>query len=109
MVKAVGKTKAAATSRTKTVAYDVAEQLRTPEEMAAYLDAWLEEAPDDVAGITRALGDIARAKGMSQVARDSGLSRESLYKALSEDGNPSFATVLKVARALGVKFHAQPA
>jgi len=77
--------------------------------MAAYLDAWLEEAPDDVGGITRALGDIARAKGMSQVARDAGLSRESLYKALSEDGNPSFATVLKVAKALGVKFHAQPA
>ena len=109
MVKAVAKTKAVAAPRTKTVAYDVAEQLRTPEEMAAYLDAWLEEAPDDVAGITRALGDIARAKGMSQVARDSGLSRESLYKALSEDGNPSFATVLKVARALGVKFHAQAA
>jgi probable addiction module antidote protein len=109
MVKAVVKAKAAAASRTKTVAYDVAEQLRTPEEMAAYLDAWLEEAPDDVGGITRALGDIARAKGMSQVARDAGLSRESLYKALSEDGNPSFATVLKVARALGVKFHAQAA
>jgi probable addiction module antidote protein len=109
MAKAVSKAKAIATPRTKTVAYDVAEQLRTPEEMAAYLDAWLEEAPDDVAGITRALGDIARAKGMSQVARDAGLSRESLYKALSENGNPSFATVLKVARALGVKFHAQPA
>lgn len=107
MVKAASKAKAPATARTKTVAYDVAEQLRTPEEMAAYLDAWLEEAPDDVAGITRALGDIARAKGMSQVARDAGLSRESLYKALSENGNPSFATVLKVARALGVKFHAQ--
>ena len=103
------KTRAAAAPRTKTVVYDVAEQLRTPEEMAAYLDAWLEEAPDDIAGITRALGDIARAKGMSQVARDSGLSRESLYKALSQDGNPSFATVLKVARALGVKFHAQAA
>jgi probable addiction module antidote protein len=109
MVKAVGKAKAAAVARTKTVSYDVAEQLRTPEEMAAYLDAWLEEAPEDVAGITRALGDIARAKGMSQVAREAGLSRESLYKALSEDGNPSFATVLKVARALGVKFHAHPA
>jgi probable addiction module antidote protein len=103
------KAKAAATPSTRTVAYDVAEQLRTPEEMAAYLDAWLEEAPDDVTGITRALGDIARAKGMSQVARDAGLSRESLYKALSENGNPSFATVLKVARALGVRFHAQPA
>ena len=93
-------------ARTKTVAYDIAEQLRTPEEMAAYLDAWLAEAPDDSAGIARALGQIARAKGMSQVARDAGLSRESLYKALSEDGNPSFATVLKVARALGVRLHA---
>src|SRR3989304_550155 len=67
--------------KTKTIPYDVAEQLRTPGEMAAYLDAWLAEAPDDAAGITRALGDIARAKGMSQVARATGLSRESLYKA----------------------------
>lgn len=95
-----------AASKTKTVAYDVAEQLRTPEEMAAYLDAWFAEAPEDTAGIARALGDIARAKGMTQVARDAGLSRESLYKALSENGNPSFATVLKVARALGVRLHA---
>lgn len=93
--------------RRKTIPYDVAEQLRTPEEMAAYLDAWFAEAPDDAAGIARALGDIARARGMAQVARDAGLSRESLYKALSEDGNPSFATVLKVARALGVRLHAQ--
>lgn len=89
--------------------YDVAEHLRTPEEMAAYLDAWLEEAPDDVAGIASALGDIARAKGMSQVAKDAGLSRESLYRSLSVDGNPSFATVLKVARALGLRLHAEPA
>ncbi len=96
-------------TRTRTVPYDVAEQLRTPAEMAAYLDAWLAEAPDDAAGIARALGDIARAKGMSQVARDAGLSRESLYKALSEHGNPSFATVLKVARALGVKLSAHVA
>lgn len=95
-------------SKTKTLRYDVAEQLRTPEEMAAYLDAWLTEAPDDAAGIARALGDIARARGMTQVARDAGLSRESLYKALSETGNPSFATILKVARALGVRFQAQP-
>ena len=94
---------------TKTLAYDVAEQLRTPEEMAAYLDAWLMEAPDDIGGIARALGDIARAKGMAQVAKEAGLSRESLYKALSENGNPSFATVLKVVRALGVRFHAEPA
>src|SRR5213592_4070013 len=96
-------------TKTKTLPYDVAEQLRTPEEMAAYLDGWLAEAPDDAAGIARALGDIARAKGMSQVARDAGLSRESLYKALSETGNPSFATVLKVARALGVRLHAEAA
>jgi probable addiction module antidote protein len=97
------------TPKVKTTPYDVTEHLRTPDEMAAYLDAWLEEAPDDVSGIARALGDIARAKGMSQVAKEAGLSRESLYRALSEGGNPSFATVLKVARALGVRLHAQPA
>jgi probable addiction module antidote protein len=89
--------------------YDVAEQLRTPDEMVAYLDAWLADVPDDAQGIVRALGDIARTKGMSQVARDAGLSRKSLYKALSENGNPSFATVLKVARALGVRLHAEVA
>jgi probable addiction module antidote protein len=93
----------------KTTPYDVTEYLKTPEDMAAYLDAWLDEAPDDAAGIARALGDIARAKGMTQVAKDAGLSRESLYRALSADGNPSFATVLKVARALGVKLHVEPA
>ena len=98
-----------AASKTQTTPYDVAEHLRTPEEMAAYRDAWLEEAPDDVYGIAKALGDIARAKGMTQVALDAGLSRESLYRALSADGNPSFATVLKVACALGVKFRAEPA
>lgn len=93
---------------TKTTSYDISEHLRTPEEMAAYLDAWLQEAPDDVEGISRALGDIARAKGMTQVAKDAGLSRESLYRALSAGGNPSFATILKVAKALGVRLHAQP-
>lgn len=98
-----------ASTKVKTSSYDVAEHLRTREEMAAYLDAWLEDAPDDISGIARALGDIARAKGMSQVAKEAGLSRESLYRALSEGGNPSFATVLKVARALGVRLHAQPA
>jgi probable addiction module antidote protein len=98
-----------ASGKVKTSPYDVAEQLRSPEEMAAYLDAWLSEAPDDAAGIARALGDIARARGMSQVARDAGLSRESLYKALSENGNPSFATVLKVAKALGLRLHAAAA
>jgi len=101
--------RASRAKETKTVSYDVSEQLRTPEEMAAYLDAWLVEAPDDATGIARALGDIARAMGMTQVARDAGLSRESLYKALGENGNPSFATILKVVRALGVKFHAEAA
>ena len=103
------KTAANKSAKTKPQRYDVAEHLRTPEEMAAYLDAWLEEAPDDAAGIARALGDIARAKGMTQVAKDAGLSRESLYRALSAEGNPSLATVLKVARALGVRLHAEAA
>lgn len=98
-----------ASGKTKTLPYSLTEQLRTPEEMAAYLNAWLEEAPDDAVGIARALGDIACAKGMSQVARDVGLSRESLNKALSENGDPSFATVLKIARALGVRLHAEAA
>jgi probable addiction module antidote protein len=77
--------------------------------MAAYLDAWLAEAPDDAAGIARALGDIARARGMAHVARATGLSRESLYRALSADGNPSFATVLKVTKALGLRLSADAA
>ena len=86
--------------------FDVADHLRSPEEMAAYLDAWLLEAPEDSAGIARALGDIARAKGMSLVAKETGLSRESLYRSLSAEGNPSFATVLIVAKALGLRLHA---
>ena len=98
-------TKTSTNKPIKTSPYDVAEHLRTPEEMAAYLDAWLDEAPDDAAGIAKALGNIARAKGMTQVAKDAGLSRESLYRALSAEGNPNFATILKVAKALGVKLH----
>jgi probable addiction module antidote protein len=101
------KKRSKAIRKTKTLAYDIADQLRTADERAAYLDAWLSEAPDDAAGIARALGDIARAKGMSSVAREAGLSRESLYKALSKEGNPSFATILKVAKALGVRLHAE--
>jgi probable addiction module antidote protein len=109
MPKTAAKKTAMKAKARKTSAYDVAEHLRTPAEMAAYLDAWLEEAPDDATGIAKALGNIARAKGMTQVAKDAGLSRESLYRALSAEGNPSFATVLKVARALGMKLHAEPA
>lgn len=96
-------------TKTKTSRYDVAEHLRTPEEMAAYLEACIEEAHGDAAFIAKALGDIARARGMSQVARDSGLSRESLYKALSGERNPDFDTILRVTAALGLKLHAEPA
>ena len=92
--------------KTTTTLYDVAEHLRTPEEMAAYLEACIEEADGDAAFIAKALGDIARAQGMSQVARDSGLSRESLYKALSGERSPSFDTILKVVTALGLKLSA---
>ena len=94
-------------ARTTTTRYDVAEHLRTPEEMAAYFEACLEEADGDAASIAKALGDIARAKGMAQVARDAGLSRESLYKALSGERSPDFDTILKVIDALGLKLHAQ--
>jgi len=93
--------------KTVTTRYDVAEHLRTREEMAAYLEACLEEADGDAAFIAKALGDIARAKGMAQVARAAGLSRESLYKALSGERSPGFDTVLKVIEALGLRLHAE--
>jgi probable addiction module antidote protein len=94
-------------AKTTTTKYDIAEHLRTPEDMAAYLEACLEEANGDAAFIAKALGDIARAKGMTQVARDAGLSRESLYKALSGERSPGFDTILKVLQALGLKLHAE--
>ena len=96
-------------AKTVTTKYDVSEHLRTPEEMAAYLEMCMEEANGDTAFIAKALGDIARAKGMTQVARDAGLSRESLYKALSGERSPVFDTILKVIRALGLKLHAEAA
>lgn len=83
--------------------YDVVDYLKTEEDIAAYLEACMEEAGDDAAYIATALGDIARARGMAQLAKDTGISREGLYKALSPDGNPSLATVLKVVKALGLK------
>ncbi|MHB0963383.1 MAG: addiction module antidote protein [Gemmatimonadaceae bacterium] len=95
--------------KTATSRYDVAEHLRSPEEVAAYLQACLDEADGDAAFIAKALGDIARAKGMAHVARDAGLSRESLYKALSGDRSPSFDTILKVVAALGLRLHAEAA
>lgn len=87
----------------KTTTWDSADYLKTDEEIAAYLDACIEEAPDDAAFIAHALGVVARARNMSQLARDTGLTREGLYKALSEEGNPSFSTVLKVVSALGYR------
>ena len=95
--------------KTITTPYDITEHLRTPKEMALYLQACIEEADGDAAFIARALGDIARAKGMTQVAKDSGLSRESLYKALSGDRIPGFDTILKVLGALGLGLHAEQA
>ncbi len=94
-------------AKTLTTQYDVADHLRNPEEMAAYLEACFEESDGDAAFIAKALGDIARAKGMTQVARDAGLSRESLYKALSGERSPGFDTILKVMNALGLKLHAE--
>jgi probable addiction module antidote protein len=94
-------------TKTITTRYDVAEHLRTAEEMAAYIEACLEEANGDAAVIAKTLGDIARAMGMSQVACDAGLSRESLYKALSGELSPDFDTILRVIRALGLKLRAE--
>jgi probable addiction module antidote protein len=92
--------------KTVTTPWDPAEHLETDEDMAAYLEAALDEG--DPTLVAAALGDIARAKGMTQVARDAGLGRESLYKALSPAGNPEFATIMKVVAALGLKLHATP-
>lgn len=99
-------TQTKAKAKTKTRPWDAAEYLRSEEEMAAYLEAALDEG--DPALFAAALGDVARAKGMTQIAREAGLGRESLYKALSAEGNPEFATVLKVLRSLGLKLHAAP-
>ena len=89
--------------------WDAADYLKSEADMVAYLEACLEEAPDDAALLAKALGDIARARGMVQLAKDTGLTREGLYKALSKNGNPRLGTVLKVMRALGLRFTAQAA
>jgi len=93
-------------STTQLRPWDSAEHLKTEEDMLLYLEACLEEG--DAALVARALGVIAKARGMTQLARDTGLSRESLYKALSGEGNPEFATVMKVVKALGFQLHAAP-
>ena len=94
-------------ARTQTKPWDPAERLETEEDMAAYLNVALEES--DLSLIMTTLGDIARARRMAIVAEETGLGRESLYKSLSPDGNPEFATVLKVVRALGLRLHATEA
>jgi len=91
----------------KTSIWDPAEHLETEQDMVAYLEVALEE--NDAAVVAAALGDIARAKGMSQISKETGLGRESLYKALSAEGNPNFSTVLKVVHALGLRLQAVPA
>ena len=91
---------------TPTRRWDPADHFETGEDMVAYLEAAFEDG--DPALIAAALGDVARARGMTKVAADAGLGRESLYKALSPNGNPEFATVLKVMQALGLRLHASP-
>ncbi len=94
--------------KTKTRRYDAAAYLKTEEDCALYLQAAIDEADGDPSVIVAALGDIARARGMMQLAKETGLTREGLYKALSPDGNPSFITVAKVIEALGLRLHASP-
>lgn len=94
--------------KTITRPYDSAEYLKTDEDIRQYLEACFEEAGDDAAFILHALGVVARSKGMMQIARETGLAREALYRSLSADGNPSFATVLKVLHSLGLHLSARP-
>jgi len=89
--------------KTRTRQFDAADYLRTPEDMAAYLEATFEEFGEDARAVIRALGAIARARGMTYLSRRTGLGRESLYKALSGDCSPSFDTVLRVIRALDLR------
>jgi probable addiction module antidote protein len=89
-------------TKIKTRRWDIQEYLKTEEDMQGYLEACFAEAGDDPVFIAKALGDIARARGMTALARETGLARDTLYKALSGEGNPSFGTILKVIRALGL-------
>jgi len=94
-------------SKVKLASWDAAEHLKTDEDMAAYLNACIAEDIGDGSLIRVALGDIARARGMSQLARETGLARESLYRALSADGNPEFSTIMKVLHGLNLKIKAE--
>ncbi len=88
--------------------YDAADYLQTPEARAAYLETVFEEYGDDARVVAKALGDVARAQGMQKIAKETGLNREGLYQALSGAGNPSFDTILKVMRAVGVELRPRP-
>ena len=90
----------------ETTVWDAADHLETKEEIVAYLEAALEEGDPSV--IMAVLGDIARSRGMTAIARETGLGRESLYKSLSSDGNPEFVTILKVLQALGLRLQVVP-
>src|SRR6266571_3394953 len=94
-------------AKTKTKRWDAADHLKSDADVIAYLEAAFEDGDSGV--IAAALGDIARAKGMTRVARQAGLGRESLYKTLSAGGNPELETILRVVRALGIQLHAAPA
>ncbi|MDR0234551.1 MAG: putative addiction module antidote protein [Zoogloeaceae bacterium] len=90
-------------SQVKTRRWDIQEHLKTEEDMRLFIEACFEEAGDDPAFIAKALGEVARARGMTQLARETGIGRDTLYKSLSGEGNPSLGTILKVTRALGFK------
>jgi len=92
----------------KLTKFDPATYLKTGKDMALYLDTCLKEGGDDPAFITAALGDIARARGMSDLAEKTKMTRAGLYKALGKNGNPSFGAVLKIVRAMGLEFHVSP-
>jgi probable addiction module antidote protein len=92
-----------------TTPWDVQDALQSPEDCAAFIEAAIEEAADDPAFITLVLGEVARSRGMARTAREAGLTREGLYKALTPQGNPSFATVLKVLSAMGLRMRVAPA
>lgn len=112
-------TKSRAKPRAKTVVkeslpagyrrWDTVNHLRNDEDMAAYLEAAMEEAPDDAAYITAVLNDIARARGIMQLANDAGMTRAGLYKALAPGSKPSLDTIVKISKALGLRVSLQPA
>ena len=91
------------TRRPSTTPFDVADYLKTARDRAAYLEACIDQAPGDVAFLAKALGDVARSRGMTRVAKEAGVTRESLYRSLSQAGNPELATVLRVAKSLGIR------